>query len=259
MSYFKDIANLVESVALTGQYNGRTAYQFHILGRRSGFNSTSVLQDVSEVLGTTTDAITDLAGTEALEVVSSSASDAAAGTGIRTLKITYINASNALVESAAISMNGTTAVATGITAKALLWAEADTVGSGNAAAGNIVVRNTVGPVNYLQITAGGNKSLSAYFMVPTGYTAYVSDWGGNSISTTQDMRLRATVHTLDRSLCTPYHFVSNMYLPSGFGGEESIGFLKLPALCRIKVSTIPGATPSGNRIDASFNVVLVAD
>ena len=244
---------------MTGLYNGRAARVFHITGRRAGFNSTSVLQDCSEVLGTTTDAIVDLAGTEALEIVSTSASDAAAGTGVQTVKITYINASNALVESAAITMNGTTPVATGITAKALLWAEATTVGSGNVAAGNIVIRNTVGPVNYLRITAGGSKSLAAYFMVPAGHKAYIVDWGGNALSTTQDMRLRATVGTYARDLQAPYHFVSNLYLASGIGMEEAVGFLQFPAGCRIKVSTLPGATPAGNRLDASFNIVLIAD
>lgn len=259
MSYFSEVADLLQTVNFDGLYRGRTAKAFHITGRRSGFNSTSVLQDCSEVLGTTTDAVADLAGTETLEIVSSSAADAAAGTGVRTVKITYINASNALVESAAITMNGVTPVATGITAKCLLWVEATTVGSGNVAAGNIVVRNTVGPVNYIQITAGGNKSLAAVFMVPAGYTGYVTDWGGNAISTTQDMRLRATVGTYARDLQVPYHFMSNLYLASGSGGEEVVGFLKLPALCRVKVSTIAGATAAANRLDASFNIVIVAD
>lgn len=261
MSYFKQIADLLQEVNLTGLYQGRTARQFHITGRRSGFNSTSVLQDVSEVLGTTTDSITDLAGTETLEVVSSSINDdgSPAGTGAQTIKVAYIDTNGALVESGNITLNGTTAVALGFSAKALLWFEVTAAGSGGVAAGNIVIRNATGPVNLIQITAGGSKSLACYFMVPTGYTAYIPDWGGNAIGTTQDIRLRATVGSYARDLQSPYHFVSNIYLGSGGTGEESIGFLAFPAGTRIKTSTVSGASPAGNRADSSFNVVIIAN
>ena len=35
--------------AMTGQWQGHTAYAFHINGRRAGFTSTSILNDVKAI------------------------------------------------------------------------------------------------------------------------------------------------------------------------------------------------------------------
>ena len=254
-----DIINPLFAASRLGLVDGHAAEVFHVMGRRAGFNSTSVLQDVGEFLGTTTDAFPELTGAESLEVISSNANDTSNGTGARTIRIGYINTSNQLTVSADITLNGTTAVALAFNANFILWMETTTVGSNAVAVGTITLRIAAAGATQEQITAGGNRSLSCRFMVPVGYTGYLTDWGGNAISTTQDMRLRALVRTRSRTLGTDYVFQSVSYLSAGGNGGEELPYLKLPGLCKIKVSTISGATGAANRLDAEFTLLLIAD
>lgn len=260
------VANISEEIfeplfnaAVSGEIDGRVARSYHVMGRRSGFNSTSVLQDVGEFLGTSINALPELTGVENLEVVSTAATDTAAGVGARTVRIGYINTSNALVESADIVLNGVTPVALGFQAKFILWMETSTVGSNEVAVGNILLRIAGAGATHEQITAGGNRSLSCRFMVPTGYTGYLSGWGSWAVGTSQDVRLRATVHSGDRSLGTAYIFQSVAYLSAGGSADEGLPWLVCPALSKIKVSTISGAAPAGNRIDTEFTILLIAN
>lgn len=254
-----DIVNPTFAAARLGLVNGHAAEVFHVMGRRAGFNSTSVLQDVGEFLATSIDALPELTGAESLEIVSSSANDTAAGTGARTVRVGYIDTSNNLVVSADITLNGTTPVALAFKANFILWMETTTVGSNTVAAGNIILRIAAAGATQEQITAGGNRSLSARFMVPVGYHGYITGWGINAIGTTQDARLRATVRTRSRTLGTDYVFQSVYYLGAGANASEDLPYLALPGLCKVKVSTIPGSASASNRIDAEFTVLLIAD
>lgn len=254
-----DIVNPTFAAARLGLVDGHAAEVFHVMGRRSGFNSTSVLQDVGEFLGTSINALPELTGAESLEVISSSVNDTAAGTGARTIRVGYIDTSNHLTVSADITLNGTTAVALAFKANFILWMETTSVGSNTVADGNILLRIAAAGATQEQITAGGNRSLSCRFMVPTGYKGYILDWGNWAIGTTQDSRLRATVRTRSRTLGTDYVFQSIAYLASGGNSSEDLPYFQCPALCKIKVSTIPGAAPAGNRIDSEFTILLIAD
>lgn len=254
-----DIVNPLFAAARLGLVDGHAAENFHVMGRRAGFNSTSVLQDVGEFLGTAIDALPELTGVENLEVVSSSVNDTALGAGARTIRIGYIDTSNHLVVSPDISLAGTTPVAIAFKANFILWMETTSTGSSPVSEGNIILR-IVGPgATQEQITAGGNRSLSARFMVPVGYTGYLVDWGINAIGTTQDTRLRATVRTRSRTLGTDYVFQSVFYLASGANASEELPYLQLPALSKVKVSTIPGAAAASNRLDAEFTILLIAN
>jgi hypothetical protein len=258
MSLLRSIADLIETIQTEGVYRGKAARVYTILGRRAGFTSTSVMNDVKEFDNAVAE-IPILTGAEALEIISDSASDTAAGTGARTVTVTYINGSNALVESGAITLNGVAAVAAGFTALEILWMETATAGSGGVAAGNVRLRTVAGPVELEQITAGGNKSRSARFRVPTAHTAYLVDWEASAISSRQDMRLRAQVNTIDRSLSTVYKFQDTHYLPEDQTAVIPLSFLKIPALATVKVSTISNGTPSSNRADCSFDICVIAN
>jgi len=254
------VGNPLYEAARYGAIAGKTAKAFHKISRRAGFNSTSVLQDVAEFLGTTIDAMPELTGSENLEVVSSNVNDIAGGTGTRAIRVTYIDTSNNLVTSADIAMNGTTPVALAFKANMILWMESSVVGANSVAAGNIVLRIAGAGATHEQITAGGNRSLSSHFMVPAGYTGYLADWGATSVgNATQDVRLRATVRSGDRSLGTAYIFQSVDFLAAGGDGGEELPWLVCPALSRIKISTLPSATVNTNRIDAEYTILLVAN
>ena len=252
------VANIIETIQLTGQHRGKTAYCFDILGRRAGFTSVSVLNDIKEF----DNAVADIPvlSNSTLDIISSSTNDAAAGTGVRTVKVVYINNSNALVESGAITLDGTTLVTSVLTGvNEVLWMETNTVGSGGVAAGDIRLRINGGTVEVEQITAGGNKSLSARFMVPAGYTGYLASWKSNAINNDQDLRLRALAHSLDRSLGTAYLFQSEMYLANNTNQVKELPFLKIPATAKVKCSTLSAGTPGTVRCDTSFVIAIIAD
>ncbi len=251
--------NVVFEASSEGMYQGRAAKVFNIMGRRSAFVNTTDLHDVAEYLGdTATVKHTDLAGTEALELVSSSASDAAAGTGLRTLNVAYIDSSGYLQLSAPITVNGVTPVALGFTAKCILWMQALSNGSGGVAAGNVDVRVVSGAAVQERITAGGNRSLSARFMVPVGYEAFIPSWEAHSVNQDMDARLRATVCGFARTLITPYIFQDNAYMALNTNHSSDLPYLMYPAGTRIKVSVKPGATTGSPRCDASFPIILIA-
>lgn len=259
MSYIDRTLEPYIEIARTGKYNGKTAHAFNILGRRSGFTSTSVFNDVKEYDNGVASIPT--LSNSTLDIISSSINDTnTAGTGVRQVKVVYIDNSNNLVESAAINLNGTTLVTSVLTGvNFVLWMEAVTVGSSGGSAGNIRLRINGGTVEVEQISLGGNKSMSGCAMIPTGYTGYITSMQGTAIATTQDIRLRATVNTLDRSLSNVFHNVGNLFLSSNQTVRSEFNYLKFPALCKIKVSTISGATPVANKADVSFNLILIAD
>ena len=222
------ITDMAHACSTTGKYLSRACSVFNIIGRRAGFTSTSVLNDVKEFANSTA----------AIPVITS----------------------NNLVESAAITLNGTAAVAAGFTANEILWMETTAVGSEAVAVGNIRLRVVTGSIEIEQISIGGNKSLSARFRVPTGYTGYLINWDGAAVNNDQDLRLRAEVASLNRALTAGiYHFQSGAYIPSNNAHFTILPYLKVPALCRIKVSTFSAGVAGTVRAETSFTIVIIAD
>lgn len=113
-------------------------------------------------------------------VKSSSASDAAAGTGARTIKITYVDSTGATSGTETATLNGTTAVNLVSTNKCFIEKiEVLTVGSGGANAGTITLftgangtGTTVGTIAVGTIVAavGDNQTFWAHHYVVTGKT-----------------------------------------------------------------------------------------
>jgi hypothetical protein len=114
-------------------------------------------------------------------IASSSASDASAGTGMRTVKITYYDSTCVGPFTETITLNGTTAVATVNTDICFIESmEAVTVGSGGANVGTITlfVNNlggggTIGTIGVGNVTAGigDNRTFWAHHYIQTGKTA----------------------------------------------------------------------------------------
>lgn len=110
---------------------------------------------------------------ELVEVVSSSANDASAGTGARTLRITGLDTNyNDLSET--ITLNGTTPVDSVGQYRRVHSAQVMSAGSGGVNAGTLTVRHTTTTANvFLSITVGTNQSSCSAYTVPAGYTAYM--------------------------------------------------------------------------------------
>lgn len=110
----------------------------------------------------------------ALEIVSGSASDAAAGTGARTVKIWGLNGSYVPV-SETVTLNGTNAVALANTSLiAVNGAEVVTAGSGATNAGAITIRTVSGSTSKAQIPAGTfiiGRSADFLYTVPANFKA----------------------------------------------------------------------------------------
>jgi len=106
---------------------------------------------------------------EALEVLSGSANDAAAGTGARTVKIVYLTPAGVVAQET-VTLNGTTQVALVDTA---VWRVLDiwcaTFGSGGTNAGAITLRTVTGSTARFSIPIGRVRAGMGQFTVPAGY------------------------------------------------------------------------------------------
>jgi hypothetical protein len=249
-------AGIQAQIGLENMFDGREAYQFHIMGQRTLWTDATNFHDVAEYLGTTATA-TELTGAESFEIVSSSANDTAAGTGVRTVEICYIDAAYAIA-CTTLTMNGTTPVPVGVLgAKMILWMETKTAGTGNVAAGNISLRISGAGATHEYIKAGGNKSMSGRFMIPDGFEGLLLNWDTHAIRQNMDCRIRATVNTHDRTLGSVYVFQDNAFMAADSSGEHSLPYLLCPARSKIKVSAITGSTASTPRVDISYSILLV--
>lgn len=109
---------------------------------------------------------------------SSSANDAAAGTGARTLTLTYLDQNMAGPFTETITMNGTAAVNTVSTTICFIEdITVATVGSGGQNAGTITLFAAAagGGGAITTLVAADNKTKMALHYVPTGKTCYLTD------------------------------------------------------------------------------------
>jgi hypothetical protein len=245
---------LLFQIAAEGTYQGREAFIFHIMGKRESFPDAVTLCDLGEFLTSAT--FPDLTGVESFEIVSSSANDAAAGTGTRQVHIIYMDLNGDLVHTEA-TMNGLTPVAVPISALFIYGMEAHSGGSSEVSAGNIDLRIAGGGAVQERITAGGNKSLSGRFRVPRGYEGFLIDWNYGAIRQNADFRLRAQVHTFNgREYNDRYLFQDISYMAANTRDSSEIPWLKLPEYTRVKVSARVDSVTQA-RTDADFSVVIV--
>jgi len=262
MAFIQDNRTIIEEIQMTGQYKGKTAYVFNLMGRRAGFTSTSAYNDIREfnASGGGATAVNTELSNNTLDIVSSSASDGGAGIGALTVKVVYINNAGALLQSGVITLNGTTPVASVLTnVNAVLWMEVFTAGSNLTAVGNIILRISGGGATTEQISAGGNKSLSAKALIPTGYTGYISNFFASSQGAEQVVRIRAAKDSLTNVVGTVYNFVDTLSISSGNVGIKEVPMIKLLQNTRIKVSTISSALAAGNKVEVSFVLILIAN
>lgn len=247
--------------AFDGYYRTQQAKNVFVLGRRDlGWLNVTDLGDCAQYLDTSQSLINTPTTGQTLYLVSTSVNDTEAGTGARTVRTVYLDA-NGDQQVRTDTLNGTTPVSIGSGYSYIQWCEVASVGSGTVSAGNVSISSTNGAATVATtfefIKAGSNRSQSGRYKVPTGWTAYLTGWDAHAISANMDARLRATVFADDRALSTVHHFQDTMYIPSSTSDDEAIDFLSCPEGAEIKVSAIPASAPAGNRLDASFKLVLI--
>ena len=253
------------TVARTGMLNGKAAYNFNILGKRSqGWSSTTALGDCGEYIDTTQAGFNATDGGTTYYIRSSSANDTEGGTGARTVRIFYLRSGDEMSTMTA-TMNGTTPVSLGNGINYVEWAEVATTGTGGVSAGNITISSESGgapAVNQIveYIAAGGNRSMSGRFRVPAGHKAYLKGWSLTNVGTaTMDARLRVQAFSDDRTFSEPFHFNESAYMSSASEVSREIDYLRVPALAEIKTSAIPSNATSTNRLDCDFHLLLIQD
>jgi hypothetical protein len=110
---------------------------------------------------------------EPVEALSSSASDAAAGTGLRTVVIQGLNGDWAET-SETITLNGTTPVQSVNSYRRVHTMRGETAGSGGFNVGEITIRHATTEANvFLVMQIGTNQSGSSAYTIPAGYTGYL--------------------------------------------------------------------------------------
>lgn len=251
------------SVQHSGSLNGMAASLYHIMGSRTlGWTSTSVLGDVCEYLDTSQALMNTPTSGQTLYLVSTSINDdgSPAGTGAQTVRTVYLDA-NGVQQVRTDTLNGTTAVSIGSGYTFIQWMEVASVGSGEVSAGNITISSTNGAATvattFEYIKAGGNRSLSGRYKVPSDCHAHLVHWDSAAIGNTMDVRIRATVFADDGALSTVYHFLDRTFLASGANATQNLEYRELPAGAVVKVSAIPGGAPAGNKADVSFSVICM--
>lgn len=161
--------------AATGLFT--TAMRIATLGNNPNIDTATQPEDVwaGAQLGLINDVdhrfIPKPAAAVAMEVVSDSANDAAAGTGARTVVIAYLDGAYT-AKTATITLNGTTPVAMPenvLRVNSMVVAAVGTFGSNNA--GNISVRAAGGlGATYNYMPAGIGISRSSMYTVPAGFS-----------------------------------------------------------------------------------------
>lgn len=107
-------------------------------------------------------------------VASTSANDAAAGTGIRTINIIYFGTDGKRYITSA-TMNGVSNVSVSLARPAVGVQEvySTSAGTGLSAAGTITVKNSAGTTTLGQIAVGNSRTVTSVHPVPDGKTLYL--------------------------------------------------------------------------------------
>lgn len=119
-----------------------------------------------------------------MELISTSGNDSAAGTGVRTVVVEYLDG-NLDLTIEVVTLNGLTPVST--VATDIRWVQGVymvTAGSGGAAIGDISIQSVGGAITYAQISAGERASESSFKRVPRGKKFFISSlYAGSSSGT----------------------------------------------------------------------------
>ncbi len=177
-----------------------------------------------------------------MEVVSSSANDTSAGTGVRTIKFRYLDA-DYKHQTEIVTMNGTTPVATSATnILRINRLHSETVGSGGEAAGSIDLRHLDDTPIYSRMEVGSNIDTVGFFTVPAGETAYITSWqvGIGNLSGNRFGRftLTATAHPNGDYAENLFHYKDIIIIQDGSVQIDFQAPIRLAAKSDIKISAV---------------------
>ncbi len=256
MIEYTDRQAFIDKAALSMDYHQAIAqgvFPDHVLfggfGDRSALSTATTGDDIWS--GTATTIPIPAAAGEQMTLVSTSANDTAAGSGVRTVDVHGLD-TNGNPQTEVVTLNGTTPVNTVRTD----WRfnqgiHTNSIGTPYTAAQGVITIYKTGfaATIYNQIAVGGNVSQNSSRMVPNGKTFYLATGHVTAGSNKPvAIRLRAT-STLEDSLCDFFQFKDLFLLIDSALPIRYLLPLKFPSLCIIK-ATAYSATAGG---DASFS------
>lgn len=191
------------------------------------------------------------AAAQQMQIVSTSANDTAAGTGVRTIIMDYLDGSYN-PQQAIITLNGTTPVTTVATnILRINGFHATSVGSGGFAAGNISLTNIGATITYAYIETGFNSARQAIFTIPAGKTGYLSHWQGSSGTASGTHFTRISIlATSHEGVATGGAFITQDEQGTlNNGGSATMPIpIAFPAQTDIKMSAISDAANAGAQV-----------
>lgn len=215
--------------------------------RAIGYASTSAITEVP-LAGTT---INEQASGAQRSIKSASANDAAAGTGVRTVRVWYYTLSAAGVItgpfSEVLTLNGTTAVPTIAANIALVdRIEALTVGGGGVAAGaiSLFTANDGTGTAIAAIAAGDTRTFLAQVYVPSGRRCFINEVAvasGEATTVATNYRFKALQYGVAGAI---EQVLPGAVAAGGLGGSRGVtaGALAVVAgPARVRLYVTPGA------------------
>lgn len=227
------------------------------LGEREGL--AAVTQGADIWLGTASSVpIPPGSGTQ-MNIVSTSPNDTSGGTGVREVRIEYLDSSG-LEASETKILNGTTPITTSATDITFVNAiHAIDVGSNGVAVGDITIYKLSTPAEvYDMIAIGGNMSLTINYMVPSNKTLHLTGWAASVSGKDKraTLRLRATQRA---GVVYPgvFLFIDSFNLMQSSNRNKFDPYIKIPSGAVIKVSGWVDSPDAGAYVSASLQGYLV--
>jgi len=227
-----------------GDYIRLAGYNLHVHGESSAVANS--FEDLS-ARGADNDYITGTSGVQ-LVFRSTSAQDAAAGTGARTVALTYLDENwDRQIET--VTLSGTTPVAT--TATDILRVcelEVMTVGTNGSPVGTIILTEVGGVTKrYLVLRPGDNHSRCGYFYVPRDTAYFITGVNAGTTSTdTNLMQIRLYMERRESATSDP---IEGFYNLVSFKSASKVFDLDAPIMigekCRVRVKAISATTGAG--------------
>lgn len=187
-----------------------------------------------------------------LKVVSTSANDTSAGTGIRTLKVIGLDSNYDEIEES-VTMNGTTQVTTTNSYLRVFRAYGETSGSLYTNAGTISVLDNAGTTTQAIINPGDGQTLMTMWTVPNGKTAYIVR-GGVSTESNKGAEISLFVRKLDGGILYPWLIKYRGYIFSGAVGIPVVIPFEIPEKTDIEMRVLTPSAAGTTSTGATFEL-----
>lgn len=222
-----------------------------INGRNPDIDNT--MEDVWEIGGLY---VFPPAGGIQLSIQSTSAADAATGTGARTVDIDVLLADFTPL-TITITLTGTTPV---LTSQANILRvnrfHVMTAGTGGVAAGNITIKNVAQTITYGQISTGLNSQRQVIYTVPAGKNLYITAWkyhvGASATGKYAEFLLRAQTSD-DNELTAVFHIKDESSYVDGGTTIVLPAPIKILATADVRISAISDSANANAICIAGFS------